>query len=132
MINDSFTPSKSQISSRAGQPAPEGSARTSTALSTKPLAPPTRSLVELPTCPVCLERMDETTGLLTILCQHVFHCACLEKWRGSGCPVCRYTQSAGVSSLANHGTFMNNDSDGITTNDNNCANDDDGSGLPRK
>lgn len=37
--------------------------------------------------------MDETTGLLTILCQHVFHCACLEKWRGSGCPVCRYTQT---------------------------------------
>ena len=37
--------------------------------------------------------MDETTGLLTILCQHVFHCACLEKWRGSGCPVCRYTHS---------------------------------------
>lgn len=37
--------------------------------------------------------MDDTTGLLTILCQHVFHCACLEKWRGSGCPVCRYTQN---------------------------------------
>ncbi|GAB7352340.1 hypothetical protein MBLNU459_g2782t1 [Dothideomycetes sp. NU459] len=59
----------------------------------KPHAPPAPSLIELPTCPVCLERMDETTGLLTILCQHVFHCACLEKWRGSGCPVCRYTQS---------------------------------------
>ncbi|KAK4987308.1 hypothetical protein LTR50_004734 [Elasticomyces elasticus] len=68
-------------------------AHTSTSQSSKPLAPPTPSLVELPTCPVCLERMDETTGLLTILCQHVFHCACLEKWRGSGCPVCRYTQS---------------------------------------
>ncbi|THW52273.1 zf-UBP-domain-containing protein [Aureobasidium pullulans] len=67
--------------------------KTSTTLSAKPHAPPTPSLVELPTCPVCLERMDETTGLLTILCQHVFHCACLEKWRGSGCPVCRYTQS---------------------------------------
>ncbi|KAI9884195.1 MAG: hypothetical protein M1823_004011 [Watsoniomyces obsoletus] len=67
------------------------------ALSTKPTAPPTPSLVELPTCPVCLERMDETTGLLTILCQHVFHCACLQKWRGSGCPVCRYTQESGVS-----------------------------------
>ncbi|KAH0267155.1 zf-UBP-domain-containing protein, partial [Aureobasidium melanogenum] len=65
----------------------------SNSLSAKPHAPPTPSLVELPTCPVCLERMDETTGLLTILCQHVFHCACLEKWRGSGCPVCRYTQS---------------------------------------
>ena len=64
-------------------------------LTSKPLAPPPPNLLELPTCPVCLERMDETTGLLTILCQHVFHCACLEKWRfpGSGCPVCRYTQS---------------------------------------
>lgn len=64
-------------------------------LSSKPMAPPPPNLLELPTCPVCLERMDETTGLLTILCQHVFHCACLEKWRftGSGCPVCRYTQN---------------------------------------
>ena len=57
----------------------------------RPLAPPTPSLVELPTCPVCLERMDETTGLLTIPCQHVFHCTCLQKWSGGGCPVCRYT-----------------------------------------
>ncbi|KAK5130732.1 hypothetical protein LTR08_001719 [Meristemomyces frigidus] len=62
-------------------------------LSRKPYAPPPPNLLELPTCPVCLERMDETTGLLTILCQHVFHCACLEKWRGSGCPVCRYSHS---------------------------------------
>lgn len=75
---------------------PDGHAsRTEKTLSSKPLAPPPPNLLELPTCPVCLERMDETTGLLTILCQHVFHCACLEKWRfpGSGCPVCRYTQS---------------------------------------
>ncbi|PKY02666.1 RING and UBP finger domain protein [Aspergillus campestris IBT 28561] len=64
----------------------------SASLSTRPLAPPTPALVELPTCPVCLERMDETTGLLTIICQHVFHCTCLQKWKGSGCPVCRYTQ----------------------------------------
>jgi BRCA1-associated protein len=62
-----------------------------TSATTKPLAPRTPSLVELPTCPVCLERMDETTGLLTIPCQHVFHCTCLEKWSGGGCPVCRYT-----------------------------------------
>ncbi|CAK4030675.1 RING finger ETP1 [Lecanosticta acicola] len=66
---------------------------TGKSLLSKPLAPPPPNLMELPTCPVCLERMDETTGLLTILCQHVFHCACLEKWRGSGCPVCRYTHS---------------------------------------
>jgi BRCA1-associated protein len=57
----------------------------------KPFPPPTPNLVELPTCPVCLERMDDTTGLLTIPCQHVFHCACLQKWRGGGCPVCRHT-----------------------------------------
>ncbi|OQU93808.1 hypothetical protein CLAIMM_00275 [Cladophialophora immunda] len=67
---------------------------------TKPLAPRTPSLVELPTCPVCLERMDETTGLLTIPCQHVFHCTCLEKWSGGGCPVCRYTHDDFSSRLA--------------------------------
>lgn len=46
--------------------------------------------IELPTCPVCLERMDsETTGLITIPCQHTFHCQCLDKWKNSKCPVCR-------------------------------------------
>lgn len=47
----------------------------------------------LPTCPVCLEAMDESaTGLLTILCQHTFHCHCLSKWGDGSCPVCRYSQ----------------------------------------
>ncbi|KAF3939947.1 hypothetical protein ABW19_dt0207340 [Dactylella cylindrospora] len=64
-----------------------------THLTTKPAPPPTASLLELPTCPVCLERMDETTGLLTTQCQHVFHCACLSKWKDGSCPVCRYTSS---------------------------------------
>jgi len=50
---------------------------------------------ELPICPVCLERMDASvTGLLTILCQHTFHCHCLSKWKGSTCPVCRYSQKS--------------------------------------
>lgn len=36
---------------------------------------------ELPTCPVCLERMDESVdGILTILCNHAFHTSCLAKW----------------------------------------------------
>ena len=48
---------------------------------TRPAPPPTPALRELPTCPVCLERMDASvTGLLTILCQHTFHCQCLTKW----------------------------------------------------
>lgn len=39
---------------------------------------------ELPTCPVCLERMDESVdGILTILCNHSFHSNCLQKWGDS-------------------------------------------------
>ncbi|KLO19289.1 zf-UBP-domain-containing protein [Schizopora paradoxa] len=50
---------------------------------------------ELPTCPVCLDRMDATvTGLVTVPCSHTFHCTCLSKWGDSRCPVCRYSQLA--------------------------------------
>ncbi|KAJ8933764.1 hypothetical protein NQ314_013797 [Rhamnusium bicolor] len=53
------------------------------------LAPPGHT--ELPICPVCLERMDESVdGVLTILCNHAFHASCLEQWGDSTCPVCRY------------------------------------------
>lgn len=93
MTNDPFTPSVSkQLPSISTTSTLQAAPISSSSRSSKPHAPPTPSLVELPTCPVCLERMDESTGLLTILCQHVFHCSCLQKWRGSGCPVCRYTQ----------------------------------------
>lgn len=60
----------------------------------RPFPPPTPNLIELPTCAVCLERMDDTSGLMTIACQHVFHCTCLESWKGSGCPICRHTNEA--------------------------------------
>ncbi|EKV13152.1 BRCA1-associated 2 [Penicillium digitatum] len=90
-VVDSGTPSA--LSSNLSVPSrPPVSSTGQATLTGKPLAPPTPALIELPTCPVCLERMDETTGLLTINCQHVFHCTCLQKWKGSGCPVCRYTQ----------------------------------------
>ncbi|XP_066594067.1 BRCA1-associated protein [Prorops nasuta] len=49
---------------------------------------------ELPSCPVCLERMDESVdGILTILCNHTFHSGCLVKWGDTSCPVCRYAQT---------------------------------------
>ncbi|KAJ3047151.1 hypothetical protein HK097_000177, partial [Rhizophlyctis rosea] len=55
----------------------------------------TSQLLELPTCPVCLDRMDASvTGLLTIVCHHTFHCHCLAKWGDSTCPVCRYSQKS--------------------------------------
>lgn len=66
------------------------------------------AVYELPTCPVCLERMDSAvTGLVTVPCSHTFHCACLSKWGDS-----RYVSglrssvdmliSAGARSAATH------------------------------
>jgi BRCA1-associated protein len=106
LTNDPFAPVPTKqpiapLPPATGVSSPVEASSLASSLTAKPHAPPTPSLVELPTCPVCLERMDETTGLLTILCQHVFHCACLEKWRGSGCPVCRYTQN---DAFAHRGT----------------------------
>ncbi|EUC37519.1 hypothetical protein COCCADRAFT_85287 [Bipolaris zeicola 26-R-13] len=103
LTNDPFAPAATKQPTAPLPPAttvssPVDGPSIASSLTAKPHAPPTPALVELPTCPVCLERMDETTGLLTILCQHVFHCACLEKWRGSGCPVCRYTQNDAFTS----------------------------------
>uniref|UniRef100_T1J2K9 BRCA1-associated protein n=1 Tax=Strigamia maritima TaxID=126957 RepID=T1J2K9_STRMM len=55
---------------------------------------PMEGHTELPTCPVCLERMDESVdGILTILCNHSFHGSCLSKWGDTSCPVCRYCQT---------------------------------------
>ncbi|KAG7195468.1 uncharacterized protein KQ657_003230 [Scheffersomyces spartinae] len=56
--------------------------------------PEAKTLIELPSCPVCLERLDSTvSGLLTIPCQHTFHCECLSKWKDDSCPICRYSNS---------------------------------------
>lgn len=36
---------------------------------------------------------------MTIPCSHVFHCTCLQSWKGAGCPVCRFANnSQGASS----------------------------------
>ncbi|XP_057248501.1 BRAP2 RING ZnF UBP domain-containing protein 2 [Beta vulgaris subsp. vulgaris] len=48
---------------------------------------------EQSTCPVCLERLDqETSGILTTICNHSFHSSCISRWTDSSCPVCRYCQ----------------------------------------
>lgn len=58
------------------------------------LTQPWAGMTELPTCPVCLEKMDESVeGILTILCNHSFHGDCLVKWGDTSCPVCRYCQT---------------------------------------
>lgn len=59
------------------------------------LVPLETGWIELPTCPVCLERIDRaTTGIMTTFCHHTFHCQCLSKWEGIQCPVCRSSSSA--------------------------------------
>jgi BRCA1-associated protein len=61
--------------------------------------------VEIPTCPVCLDRMDSTaSGLFTTLCQHTFHCHCIMRWSDSTCPVCRYCLSNNQASTITDGT----------------------------
>ncbi|CAI9298875.1 unnamed protein product [Lactuca saligna] len=43
---------------------------------------------EQPSCPVCLERLDQDMrGILTTICNHLFHCSCISKWTDSSCPV---------------------------------------------
>ncbi|KAJ2719322.1 hypothetical protein GGI07_005281 [Coemansia sp. Benny D115] len=49
---------------------------------------------ESPGCPVCLEKLDGSGVLLTILCQHTFHGHCLARWGDGTCPVCRCSQTA--------------------------------------
>ncbi|GFZ11864.1 zinc finger (C3HC4-type RING finger) family protein [Actinidia rufa] len=46
------------------------------------------SSTEQSTCPVCLERLDQdTSGILTTICNHSVHCSCISKWTDSSCPV---------------------------------------------
>ncbi|RLN97660.1 hypothetical protein BBJ28_00011608 [Nothophytophthora sp. Chile5] len=66
--------------------------RLSNAQMRKLFPPPPEGMTEIPTCAVCLDRLDASaSGILTTLCNHSFHCDCLFRWEGSSCPVCRYS-----------------------------------------
>ncbi|KAI4380452.1 hypothetical protein MLD38_006643 [Melastoma candidum] len=54
---------------------------------------PPAGYTELPTCPICLERLDQdTSGILSTQCDHSFHCSCGTKWTYLSCQVCRLCQ----------------------------------------
>lgn len=54
---------------------------------------PPPGYAELPTCPICLERLDQdTSGIQITLCDHSFQCSCISKWTYSSCQVCRLCQ----------------------------------------
>lgn len=64
-----------------------------------------KNAFELPTCPVCLDRLDSRlSGIVTVLCQHSFHCACLQRWDDSRCPVCRHSYVRHVKGASSHGS----------------------------
>ncbi|XP_004287288.1 PREDICTED: BRCA1-associated protein [Fragaria vesca subsp. vesca] len=55
--------------------------------------PPEEKCTELPSCPVCLERLDaDSSGIATTLCDHSFPCPCISKWTYLSCQVCRLCQ----------------------------------------
>lgn len=48
---------------------------------------------ELPTCPVCIERLDQDiSGIVATNCDHSFQCSCVSMWVSSSCPVCQFCQ----------------------------------------
>ncbi|KAM0882258.1 hypothetical protein ACQ4PT_032427 [Festuca glaucescens] len=48
---------------------------------------------ELPTCPVCIERLDQDiSGIVATNCDHSFQCSCVSMWVRSSCPVCQFCQ----------------------------------------
>nr|XP_017247957.1 PREDICTED: BRCA1-associated protein isoform X2 [Daucus carota subsp. sativus] len=54
---------------------------------------PPPGFAELPTCPICLERLDQdTSAIQTTLCDHSFRCSCVSKWTYMSCQVCRLCQ----------------------------------------
>uniref|UniRef100_A0A0A9E4W5 UBP-type domain-containing protein n=1 Tax=Arundo donax TaxID=35708 RepID=A0A0A9E4W5_ARUDO len=45
---------------------------------------------ELPTCPICIERMGQEISGLAVGCEHSSQCPCLIMWRDSSCSVCQF------------------------------------------
>ncbi|XP_072980779.1 BRAP2 RING ZnF UBP domain-containing protein 1 [Typha angustifolia] len=61
--------------------------------STDIAATPPAGSTELPTCPVCIERLDQDiSGILATTCDHSFQCSCVSEWVNSSCPVCLFCQ----------------------------------------
>lgn len=50
-----------------------------------------RDTEELPTCPICLDELQEETGSTSLPCTHQFHTGCITRWMQdrTGCPLCR-------------------------------------------
>jgi BRCA1-associated protein len=73
---------------------------------TSPPPPPLQVSHDVMNCPVCLESLnvdqdfDAPRMLITTVCNHTFHWACLWHCKDSPCPVCRYDHAGLNDTLA--------------------------------
>ena len=57
---------------------------------------------------MCLERLDrDISGVLTTVCNHTFHAACMMNWGDASCPVCRYCARGEVTRCQTCGAGAN-------------------------
>lgn len=101
LLNPLFAPSTKKKTN--GSLEEEDASETNTAIEkTSTNTSPTLPLVtEDLNCAVCLEHMslntssseEEKASILTTVCNHTFHLACIVKCQDSPCPVCRYDHS---------------------------------------
>lgn len=68
---------------------------------------PPGGCTELPTCPTCLERLDQDiSGIIATTCDHSFKCSCIARWAHSSCSVCHICQEhSGKPACSICGTF---------------------------
>lgn len=50
-------------------------------------------------CSVCLDSLEDSGAVISILCLHQFHVRCLRNWSDISCPVCRYSMTPEEVSL---------------------------------
>ncbi|KAK8926220.1 hypothetical protein KSP39_PZI018202 [Platanthera zijinensis] len=61
---------------------------------------PPSGYTELPTCLVCIERLDqEMIDIISTTCDHSFQCSCISKWANSSCSVCQFCQEHSVKPI---------------------------------
>jgi hypothetical protein len=40
-------------------------------------------------CSICLEKIEDCDKIYVLMCNHIFHVECLNKWNKNTCPYCR-------------------------------------------
>jgi BRCA1-associated protein len=96
-VNDSTKRSNESESRLATSPLPHGSI-SSNKVDAEKGEEATNGTPEVHNCAVCLDTLDQDSDepgvLITTVCNHSFHWACLWRCKDSPCPVCRYDHAS--------------------------------------